>query len=182
MCGIFGILSGAGDSTSTSTEEYFKGLSRLLSFRLGGPGDEAALAEASETLAGVRRASYGLIARGGFLAVLRDGSLRARLEDAARSLREWSRALEAQVELGTFKNQRQAELANTLMVGSRDLEWQIERDVLSNLEPVRRLLGGEDLPHAVLGHGWQLNLVLNSLDRLEVRGRDSAGLAVYLRF
>ena len=130
----------------------------------------------------MRRASYGLIARGGFLAVLRDGSLRARLEGAARSLRDWSRALEAQLELGTFKNQRQAELANTLMVGGRDLEWQIDRDILSNLEPLRRLLGGEDFPDAVLGHGWQLNLVLNSLDRLEVRGRDSAALAVYLRF
>ncbi len=45
---------------------------------------------------------------------------------------------------------------------------------------VRELVG--DSHPASLARGYALNLILRSLDRLEVRGRDSAGLAAYVRF
>lgn len=58
------------------------------------------------------------------------------------------------------------------------------------VEPTRALVAAPgdpqrastELSTAVLAHAWQLHHVLSSLNRLEVRGRDSAGIAVYVRF
>ena len=49
-------------------------------------------------------------------------------------------------------------------------------------ESIRQVLGGEEAGAEPLAHGRHLNLVLNALNRLEARGRDSAGIAVYARF
>jgi glucosamine--fructose-6-phosphate aminotransferase (isomerizing) len=182
MCGIFGILSPASEAPPEPTEAYFEDLSRLLAFHPGRAGEAGALEGAVEVLRSAQARSYRLVGRAGFLAVLSDGALRERLAGASRAIREWVRGLEERAEAGLFRNQREGELVNQLIVGGHDLAWQVERDVLQNIEPMRHLLGGEEFPHSVWGHGWQLNLTLNSLNRLEVRGRDSAGLAIYARF
>lgn len=68
----------------------------------------------------------------------------------------------------------------------RDAAWCLSAEVLANAEKVRLLAGGGRAPSPPLGRAARifrsLNLVLNSLDRLEVRGRDSAGLSATLTF
>ncbi len=66
-----------------------------------------------------------------------------------------------------------------------DLAWTLGEDTLGNLERVRSLLdpSRRSTPgREALFTAFQANLVLNSLGRLEVRGRDSAGLALVLVF
>ncbi len=73
----------------------------------------------------------------------------------------------------------------TLHGKALDLAWTLEKDTLGNLAKIQALLpeGGEGpTTREALFLAFQVNLVLNSLGRLEVRGRDSAGLAVVLSF
>ena len=80
---------------------------------------------------------------------------------------------------------QEAERINALIMLGRDLAWRLEFDILGNLQPVRELLGGDSgagFPLEVWSHGWSLNLILNNINRLEVRGRDSAGIAVFVHF
>ncbi|MCP4660068.1 MAG: SIS domain-containing protein [bacterium] len=66
----------------------------------------------------------------------------------------------------------------------RDYGWQIETELLGNVRRTLALLPEEGDPSSVARAqhftAWSIEQVLESLDRLEVRGRDSAGIAVLL--
>lgn len=66
----------------------------------------------------------------------------------------------------------------------RDYAWQIRTEVLANIQRTLALLPTSLSPHELNRQrhftAWAIELVLESLDRLEVRGRDSAGLALHL--
>ncbi|MBU2027220.1 MAG: SIS domain-containing protein [Proteobacteria bacterium] len=63
----------------------------------------------------------------------------------------------------------------------RDLVWGLDRDILGNIERIIRLAGagevGDVAPEAFPKYR-EMNSLLNCLDRLEVRGRDSAGIQI----
>ena len=64
----------------------------------------------------------------------------------------------------------------------QDYLWQIEHEVLANLERVKRVMPSQDSKvddrRSLHFLAWSLEQVLASIDKLEVRGRDSAGIAV----
>ena len=62
----------------------------------------------------------------------------------------------------------------------RDVAWCLGKEVLPNVEKVRHLLaGGNRIPDIrSTGIFKNINTVLNGIDRLEVRGRDSAGMSL----
>ncbi len=65
----------------------------------------------------------------------------------------------------------------------RDAAWCIDHEILENLDKIRYLTGDGDtvdpLPAPrTLAAYRDLNAVFNALDRLEVRGRDSAGISL----
>lgn len=66
----------------------------------------------------------------------------------------------------------------------KDISWRLSRELLNNLKSVRELIAGEDIPHtdALVSCMRDINAVFNSIDRLEVRGRDSAGISVMFLF
>ncbi|MCU0722238.1 MAG: SIS domain-containing protein, partial [Planctomycetes bacterium] len=75
----------------------------------------------------------------------------------------------------------EAEAWNAAALRWRDVAWRLEKDHLENLPRVQALardaLGLSGLSRErVLAHAFRLNLILNAVDRIEVRGRDSAGL------
>ena len=61
----------------------------------------------------------------------------------------------------------------------KDAVWCLKSEVLDNISKVERLMGGsdKDLSFSRLKKYKMINAVLNSVDRLEVRGRDSAGIS-----
>ncbi len=74
-----------------------------------------------------------------------------------------------------------AEIINSRMILMRDILWELEKDILNNVDKVADLSGEDILPSfnpAAFKNYSSLNFVMNSLDRLEVRGRDSAGIQV----
>jgi len=65
----------------------------------------------------------------------------------------------------------------------KDAAWALEKDILVNYDKTLDLAGVA--PDSLLGEAaaiyWRTNLLLNSLDRIEIRGRDSAGVEISLR-
>ncbi|MEN6331572.1 MAG: SIS domain-containing protein [Smithella sp.] len=71
------------------------------------------------------------------------------------------------------------EIINSRILLLKDICWMLEKDVLANMQKVLMLTGAEK-PALVKPDAFRkyrkFNLLLNALDRLEVRGRDSAGI------
>ena len=62
----------------------------------------------------------------------------------------------------------------------KDIAWCLTSEIAGNIEKIKHLLGSENQnPNRGVVHIFkQINAVLNSIDRLEVRGRDSAGVSM----
>ncbi|GBC59386.1 glutamine--fructose-6-phosphate aminotransferase [Desulfonema ishimotonii] len=59
----------------------------------------------------------------------------------------------------------------------RDIAWCLSTEIEDNIHKIRELLYRTHAPQPVVTIFKRLNTVLNSIDRLEVRGRDSAGIS-----
>jgi glucosamine--fructose-6-phosphate aminotransferase (isomerizing) len=66
----------------------------------------------------------------------------------------------------------------------KDIAWCLQADILCNTKKIRDLLALSPAPYSksTLGVFRKVNAVLNSIDRLEVRGRDSAGISTMFIF
>jgi glucosamine--fructose-6-phosphate aminotransferase (isomerizing) len=62
----------------------------------------------------------------------------------------------------------------------KDVHWGLTTELIDNIAKIRDLMGGAaaEAPPKAVGVYRKLNAVLNSIDRLEVRGRDSAGISL----
>ncbi len=65
-----------------------------------------------------------------------------------------------------------------------DIAWLLDREILDNISKIRSLAnpGPEGTNIESVKTFKNINAVLNSLDRLEVRGRDSAGISILFTF
>lgn len=65
-----------------------------------------------------------------------------------------------------------------------DIYWCIQKEILDNILAIEDLVSGEDVKKSekALTVFKRINAVLNSIDRLEVRGRDSAGISIIFTF
>ncbi|MBN1471021.1 MAG: SIS domain-containing protein [Syntrophaceae bacterium] len=82
-------------------------------------------------------------------------------------------------ENATLINSTDLEIINSRILNLKDNCYLLEKDILDNLQKVQALIGAEQkatIKPAVYRKYRKLNLLLNALDRLEVRGRDSAGI------
>jgi glucosamine--fructose-6-phosphate aminotransferase (isomerizing) len=73
------------------------------------------------------------------------------------------------------------EIINGRLVLLKDFIWALEKDILDNIGRITVLSGvrtGKELSREAFHKYRKLNYLLNCLDRLEVRGRDSAGVQI----
>jgi glucosamine--fructose-6-phosphate aminotransferase (isomerizing) len=78
-----------------------------------------------------------------------------------------------------FINSVDMETINSRILSLKDICWILEKDILANLKKILALSGKGKISEVNLSAFQKyrkLNLLLNALDRLEVRGRDSAGI------
>lgn len=66
----------------------------------------------------------------------------------------------------------------------RDVRWSIEMELIANIQKIQKLINryNNGLSSLTIHIFKQINAVLNSIDRLEVRGRDSAGISLMFVF
>ncbi len=72
------------------------------------------------------------------------------------------------------------ESASGRLIRLKDLEWGLREDLLKNQDKILSLAGGLG-PLSQFRRYHRLNSVLNALDRLEIRGRDSSGVLISFR-
>jgi len=74
----------------------------------------------------------------------------------------------------------EVEIAADYLDQLKDILWCLKKEIIDNIETIKQLAPGIDKQNNPEGIALfkRINAVLNSLDRLEVRGRDSAGISV----
>ena len=88
-------------------------------------------------------------------------------------------AREAELEADGVLTPDELELANAELIAVRDALWAVRKDRLRTAEAVAAL-AGRDAGEAAVAAYLSVQQALSAIDRLEVRGRDSAGLHLYV--
>ncbi|MFO1432155.1 MAG: SIS domain-containing protein [Candidatus Competibacteraceae bacterium] len=171
MCGIAGFLSTIDWRQGASLDWLDSTLVQLEA------ADAGAILLLETALAGLAGQFADLMRFSTHLAVLQDSRVKRKVERLVAALRR----LEAErLALGLSGHDKASRQLESL----RDYSWQIQAEVLANVERTLKLLPeGSDAGRLDASQhfiAWGLEQVLENLDRLEVRGRDSAGVVVQL--
>ena len=105
----------------------------------------------------------------------------ARLEQLTASMKTFLLREEAALEEGAaFFTTEALEIINRKMILLRDIVWGLGQDVLGTLRQIMDLAGEDACQPGSdsLVKYKKINFLLNCLNRLEVRGRDSAGIQI----
>jgi len=180
MCGIIAVLR------QRSTRAVPEGRALVAALEAArsklGPADGSRPAE----LIGAVAAAAGEVAevdarlRGvpGVQALLDEAGLAQDLENRVRGLQSWSDELERALDLGqVLPEGPDLEELNAGLLALKDALWAIVEDRLRTAREVTALAGTGAGPAALAAY-LSIQLALSAIDRLEVRGRDSAGLHV----
>ncbi len=140
--------------------------------------DAAALDEVAAELSTIDRALRGVP---GVLALIGEPLAAATLEYCADALTEeiaeCERRIEGAIEAGTVVD---VEALNAGLVSVKDAAWAITNDRLRAARAVEDLAGAQRGEAALTAY-HSAQLALSAIDRLEVRGRDSAGIHLLVR-
>lgn len=178
MCGIIAVLRRRSDRNPPASADVLALLQGAadeladvpaadLASRLA---DLAARAEATDRLLRGTPGVRALIADRGLAAALGDG-----VEEICTALDQRERALDAD---GT--DARQLEQVNAAIIRLKDALWAVQRDRLRTARAVADL-AGSGAGRAAIEAFTSVQAALSAIDRLEVRGRDSAGLTLLVR-
>ncbi|HUJ67443.1 MAG TPA: SIS domain-containing protein, partial [Acidimicrobiales bacterium] len=180
MCGIVAVLRRPSSRPAPDLAEVLGVLERVredlspedVLFR-----QVSVLEPATEALAGVDRSLRGPV---GLASLLASPAPVKRIEETAGQIGERIAALESGLDHDSARltPERQEEV-NASLIRLKDAWWAVARDRIGMVRSVADLIseaGDEMEPN--LEAWWSIQVALAALDRLEVRGRDSAGIHV----
>ena len=178
MCGIVAVLRRPAGRTPPTAAEVVGSVVGLDSDPTGAAGPASGLARAADGLA---RADALLGGVPGLKLMLADRALAGALEHRLAALDEAVSGIEAGLDAGDVAaGTAELEQLNHDLVRVRDGLWSLRRDRLGSARSVRGLIG-DARSEAAVAAGLSVHQALAALDRLEVRGRDSAGLHLLVR-
>ena len=135
------------------------------------------LLEASAPLEELAGHFYDLMSFGLHMQLVADPDIRARLGQIRHNIERLRNGAAVRLEQGPRTDELES-----LHEKLNDYLWQIDREVLENVDRTLAIMPGTmaDDPTMRDRHflAWGIEQVLESIDKLEVRGRDSAGVAV----
>ena len=170
MCGIVAIVTGPDGGAAASPDEILAALDRAVAVPL------ASEVTAGGVLAVARHAAAAdehLRGVAGVRALLARPDLRAAVTARLDVLDERVAAIDRRLEAEA--GPADVEALNAALVTLRDALWAIRRDRLRTADAVLDFAGRDSGPAAVAAY-TAVQMALSAIDRLEVRGRDSAGL------
>ncbi|MEI6314199.1 MAG: SIS domain-containing protein, partial [Syntrophus sp. (in: bacteria)] len=188
-CGLAGILTIKGTDKTAAIHEAgaladlfqemkAKGMSRLLN----GESSPEDYLGGQDILAVMDRAVLARKDVEPFLQLLTQPEEAGQLATFSRELKSYSIEEETLLEENAVRfSTAEIEIINSRLVILKDIAWALEKDILENIDKIFKLAGCSELPlpsKGALKKYLQLNFLLNCLDRLEVRGRDSAGIQI----
>ena len=176
MCGIIALVRGPGDRRSLPTSDI---LDRLLTIqgRLDPSGH--IVTTAREAAAALSELNAVLGTGDGVALLVRDLEVSIRATAACGIVGDWVVAAEVRLDEADSTT-LPLEDANAAILALKDALWAVERDRIPTATRVRELVGA-GASWSAIEIGTSIQQALSALDRLEVRGRDSAGLTVLVR-
>ncbi|MEX2626353.1 MAG: SIS domain-containing protein, partial [Ilumatobacteraceae bacterium] len=168
MCGIIGVVSRPPTRPAPSTDEILGGLDAAVDARPDPVEVARLVADVDASLRGVP----GVQALAGRFELT--AAIVARLDQ----LDAFADELDHDLESGD-RSADELELAMARASAVRDVLWSLRRDRLRTAEAVAEL-AGRDASEAALAGYLAVQQALSAIDRLEVRGRDSAGLHLFV--
>jgi glucosamine--fructose-6-phosphate aminotransferase (isomerizing) len=176
MCGIVAVLARRSTAAVPDPGELIPGAAHAWASLRNNDGN---LAEAADQLVALDQALRGV---SGIRALLGTPELGQRLERrTANALGDVAR-IEAELDAGRHALEgAELEAANAAIIRLKDAVWAIRHDRLPAATAVAELAGSAVTPTSPgLEAWWALHVTLSALERLEVRGRDSAGVHVFV--
>jgi glutamine---fructose-6-phosphate transaminase (isomerizing) len=176
MCGIIAVQARISErpvpspsSIEASVEEASRALAEAVE-----RAEPARLAVVADALESAERLLRGPV---GVTVLLDEPALRTRLDGITTAMQQRVDDLVARLDGGELAGDDHLEQVNAQVIRVRDGLWSIGRDRLRAATEVADLAGPVRSAGAIRGY-WALQQALSALDRLEVRGRDSAGIQV----
>jgi len=190
MCGIVAVVGRRPSGQPPSAAEVLRRTecaSSLLSGLTLAEGPGRALELMGQATGELRAVDAELRGVPGLSCLLAGQELLRRLEEGAARAEALVGRFEAELDAGetpTALPSDQSEKLNAALVELKDSLWALGHDRLAAARSVEGMccdlgLGGSASP-AALAVLWATHVALRSLDRLEVRGRDSAGVHLML--
>jgi len=175
MCGIFAIARRRSSRDALTTEEILAPLRPLETGLATGTWDATgALRDAAGRLEQVDQLLRGAV---GVAALLRNPGLGAEIERILVQLQHEVDGLDREFDdtTGVVPNEE----TNAQLLRVKDALWALKRDRIRTAREVGDLTGPNPSDAAISGF-TSVQETLSALDRLEVRGRDSAGLHLFV--
>lgn len=169
MCGIIAIVSRPPTRPTPGADEVLGGLDAAIAAM----GDPRAVATAAAEVDRLLGGLPGALALAGRPALVT--GIGARLDQLDRYATE----VDAELANGGGLDAEELERAGAASIRLRDVLWAIRRDRLRTAREVDALAGGEASVAARAGY-LAIQQAFSAIDRMEVRGRDSAGLHVFV--
>jgi glucosamine--fructose-6-phosphate aminotransferase (isomerizing) len=177
VCGIIAVVRRRSDRPVPDGAEVLAALERALAVVQGARYDAGGIDEAAGILAGADAALRGTSGVRGLLAT---PALIERAAGVCERIGDEIGSIEAALDAGAVAVPADLERTNAALVRLKDAVWAIHHDRLRTAREVGALAGADPSPAAIEAF-TSVQQALSSLDRLEVRGRDSAGLHLLVR-
>jgi glutamine---fructose-6-phosphate transaminase (isomerizing) len=174
MCGIIGIVSRPPTRATPPAGELTAGLDLAIATITSTPVDVIASTAHARSVDEALRGLPGVLALVGHVDVV--AAITARLDQLDAAASEIERGLDANADRLDAED---LERANARLIDLKDALWAIRHDRLRTAREVE-VLAGRDAPVPALGGYLAVQQAFSAIDRLEVRGRDSAGLHVFV--
>src|SRR4051794_22872967 len=173
MCGIIAVVRRRSDRPAPSPSSLLTPLEGAGEELRGAPPSDLgsvidAVAGRAETVNGLLKGTPGVAA------LLADRALPASLDGLATEIGAALAEREATLDESPA-SAAELEVVNAGVIRLKDAIWAIQRDRLRTARAVADLAGTGAGPAAIAGFA-SIQAALSAIDRLEVRGRDSAGL------
>ncbi len=170
MCGIVGIVSRPPTRETPTAEQILAGLDAALAAR----PDVLAVAREASSVDQLLKGLPGVLALAGHVDLV--ASIISRLDQLDAFVGQVEADLDAN---GTGLDADALERANADLITLKDSVWTIAHDRLRTVREVEALAGPEASTSSLAGY-LVVQQAFSAIDRLEVRGRDSAGVHLYL--
>src|SRR4051794_11198107 len=179
MCGIIAVLRSKGSRAVPNGADLLERLDRAVASLESAAGERTTMAElvlaAANEVGSVDAELHGLP---GVQALLQQADLGDGIETRVDAVASRSASLEKALDAGEITlSGDDLERVNAAVLALKDAVWAIARDRLRTARAVGDF-AGSDTGDAAVGGYLSIQLALSAIDRLEVRGRDSAGLHV----
>ncbi|MBM3671652.1 MAG: SIS domain-containing protein [Actinobacteria bacterium] len=173
MCGIIGVVRRRSSRLAPALGPLVDELAAAVTNLAAWNGDVPSLTDAA---AAIERVDAALRGVPGVTALLTDRPGALGIDHHSEQLAELLTTAERRLDQDAASFEASSlEAVNAAMLRAKDAVWAVRNDRLRNARAVADLAGADATPAAIEAY-TSVQVALSALDRLEVRGRDSAGV------